>query len=93
MIQVAVLTVSDRSSRGERPDAGGPVIQEFVRDVLKWSVAHTAIVPDDAPQICSQLVEWCDEKKVNLILTTGGTMASRRHGDAVSVELSGDALA
>jgi molybdenum cofactor synthesis domain-containing protein len=73
MIQVGVLTVSDRSSRGERADASGPVIAEFVRDVLKWHVAQTAIVPDDAAQICSALSEWCDEAKVNLIFTTGGT--------------------
>jgi molybdenum cofactor synthesis domain-containing protein len=73
MIQVAILTVSDRSARGERPDDSGPVIQQFVRDALKWDVSHTAIVPDDASQICSQLVEWCDVAKVNLIFTTGGT--------------------
>jgi len=73
VIQVAILTVSDRSSRGERPDASGPVIQQFVREVLGWDVAQTAIVPDDASVICSTLAEWCDEAKVNLIFTTGGT--------------------
>jgi molybdenum cofactor synthesis domain-containing protein len=73
VIQVAVLTVSDRSARGERPDASGPVIAQFVRDVLKWTVAHTAIVPDDAAAICSALTEWCDDAKVALIFTTGGT--------------------
>ncbi len=73
MIQVAILTVSDRSARGERPDASGPVIQQFVRETLGWSVAQTAIVPDDASAICAALSEWCDEAKVNLIFTTGGT--------------------
>ena len=73
MIRVAVLTVSDRAARGERADASGPVIAQFVRDALKWSVAHTAIVPDDAAAICSALTEWCDEEKVDLIFTTGGT--------------------
>ena len=73
VIRVAVLTVSDRAARGERADASGPVIAQFVRDALKWSVAHTAIVPDDAAAICSALTEWCDEEKVDLIFTTGGT--------------------
>jgi len=73
VIRVAVLTVSDRAARGERADASGPVIAQFVRDALKWSVAHTAIVPDDAAAICSALTEWCDEEMVDLIFTTGGT--------------------
>jgi len=73
VVQVAILTISDRSSRGERPDASGPVIAQFVRDGLNWAVGHSAIVPDDASQICSKLVEWCDEAKVDLIFTTGGT--------------------
>jgi molybdenum cofactor synthesis domain-containing protein len=73
MIQVAILTISDRSSRGERLDASGPAIGQFVRETLSWNVSHTAIVPDDASAICSTLVDWCDEAKVNLIFTTGGT--------------------
>jgi len=73
VIQVAVLTVSDRSARGDRPDASGPVIAQFVRDVLKWTVAQTAVVPDDAAAICSALTEWCDDAQANLIFTTGGT--------------------
>lgn len=73
MIQVAILTVSDRSSRGERADASGPLIQQFVREVLKWDVTQMAVVPDDAAQICSTLTEWCDQAKVSLIFTTGGT--------------------
>ena len=78
MIQVGVLTVSDRSARGERPDASGPVIMQFVHDVLKWNAAQTAIVADDASAICSKLVEWCDEAKLGLIFTTGGTGFSLR---------------
>ena len=73
MIQVAILTVSDRSARGERPDASGPVIQQFVRETLGWNVAHTAIVPDDASAIGAALTEWCDTAKADLIFTTGGT--------------------
>jgi molybdenum cofactor synthesis domain-containing protein len=73
VIQVAILTVSDRSARGERPDASGPVIEQFVRERLGWQVARTAIVADDADAICSTLVEWCDTAQATLIFTTGGT--------------------
>ena len=73
MIQIGVLTVSDRSSRGERPDESGPVIQRFVREQPGWQVAQTAVVPDDASQIVATLTEWCDEARLNLIFTTGGT--------------------
>jgi molybdenum cofactor synthesis domain-containing protein len=73
MIRVGILTVSDRSARGERPDTSGLAIQQFVRDALKWDVTRTAIVPDDASQICSTLTEWCDDAHLHLVFTTGGT--------------------
>jgi gephyrin len=71
--RVGILTISDRSSTGERADASGPVIRDFVLTKLHWSIDATAIVPDDRDQIASTLIEWCDTKKLNLILTTGGT--------------------
>jgi molybdenum cofactor synthesis domain-containing protein len=71
--RVGILTISDRSSRGERPDASGTVIQAFVADRLRWIVAEYKIVPDDRAVIRDALIEWCDELRLNLILTTGGT--------------------
>jgi len=71
--RVGILTISDRSSRGERPDAGGPVIQAVVTDRLKWAVAARQIVPDDRAIIRDTLIAWCDDLHLNLILTTGGT--------------------
>ncbi len=71
--RVGILTISDRSSRGERPDASGPVIRSFVTARLQWDIAIEKIVPDDRVIIRDTLIEWCDTLRVNLILTTGGT--------------------
>lgn len=72
-MQVGILTVSDRASKGEYVDASGPLIAEIVRNDLAGEIAREAIVPDDAEQIAEVLREWCDEANVALILTTGGT--------------------
>ena len=72
-MRVAILTISDRSSRGERPDEGGPLIAQIIRETLKWDCSLTQIVPDDLDQIRDVLVEWCDSNRADLILTTGGT--------------------
>ncbi len=71
-IRVSILTVSDRSSRGERPDASGPALQSAVKQ-QGWQIIDTAIVPDDAHQIAQRLAEWADSGRCDLILTTGGT--------------------
>ncbi|MFN8596948.1 MAG: molybdopterin adenylyltransferase [Anaerolineae bacterium] len=71
--QVGILTISDRSSRGERPDASGPVIRRMAVERLKWVVAIEQIVPDERAVISDVLRAWCDDLKLNLILTTGGT--------------------
>ena len=71
--RVGILTISDRSSRGERPDASGPFIRTFVEEQLKWAVAAYQIVPDDRAAIRDTLIAWCDEQRFNLIFSTGGT--------------------
>lgn len=70
--KAAVLTVSDRSSRGERPDEGGPLISALLQDA-GYEVLRTAIVPDEQAEIARFLREWADTGDVQLILTTGGT--------------------
>lgn len=70
--KAAVLTVSDRSSRGERPDEGGPLISALLQDA-GYEVLRTAIVPDEQAEIARVLREWADIGDVQLILTTGGT--------------------
>ncbi len=71
--RVGILTISDRSARGERADASGPVIRALVEEQLHWTVAEQRIVPDERDAIQEILLYWCDDLHVNLILTTGGT--------------------
>lgn len=77
MYIAAVITVSDRSFRGERPDAGGPLVAELLKNA-GYDVAETVIVPDEQPRIEAVLRELSDERPVHLIVTTGGTGFSPR---------------
>lgn len=72
MLQAAVLTVSDRSFRGERPDEGGPLVAGILKEA-GYAVVKTAIVPDEQGQIESALREIADSGQVQLLVTTGGT--------------------
>lgn len=71
-LRYGILTVSDRSARGERPDASGPALVEFVQ-AQGWQVLLQGVVPDEAAQISHTLIEWVDSGRVDVILTTGGT--------------------
>ena len=71
-IRVGILTVSDRSFRGERLDASGPVLEEIVR-AQRWLVADQAILPDDLEMLSKLLERWADSGEIDVILTTGGT--------------------
>ena len=71
-INVAVLTVSDRSFRGEREDLSGPALTQQVL-LLGWQVSFIAIVPDEIDAIVEILTRWSDRTDLDLILTTGGT--------------------
>ncbi|HIE57543.1 MAG TPA: MogA/MoaB family molybdenum cofactor biosynthesis protein [Anaerolineales bacterium] len=72
MVRVGILTVSDRSSRGERPDASGPALQQQVSE-LGWQVVKMDIVPDDRAILKDILTRWSDDGSLDVILTTGGT--------------------
>ena len=72
MYHAAVLTVSDRSFRGERPDAGGPLVVEMLKNA-GYEVVITAIVPDEQDQIEEKLRQIADSGEVQLLVTTGGT--------------------
>jgi molybdenum cofactor synthesis domain-containing protein len=81
-IRFAILTISDRSSRGERPDASGPALARLVAD-QGWQVVSRAIVPDEFDEIRKILAAWSDLGEagagpVDVILTTGGTGFSLR---------------
>jgi molybdenum cofactor synthesis domain-containing protein len=76
-LRFGILTLSDRSAKGERPDASGPALADLIR-AQGWSVTKQAILPDDESSIRVALIEWADGGEVDVILTTGGTgFASR----------------
>ena len=67
-----VITVSDRSYRGEREDAGGPAVRALLRQA-GYEVGAAEIVPDERERIEAALKKASDEEKIALIVTTGGT--------------------
>jgi len=74
MITIAVLTLSDKSSKGQREDKSGPLIAEMLKGV--GEVKYYDIFPDERDLIRNKLLEYAD--KVDLIFTTGGTGPSPR---------------
>ena len=76
-LRIGILTVSDRSSRGERADTSGPALQAVIAG-QGWVVARSGIVPDQLTAIQEILIEWVDSGQVDVILTTGGTGFSQR---------------
>ena len=77
--RIGILTVSDRASRGEYDDRGGPAILEYLSDVLtsRWEPV-AEIVSDDQSLIESALIRMCDTEKCCLVITTGGTGPATR---------------
>ena len=73
----AVITVSDLGSRGLRQDTSGPAVCAMLENA-GFAVAHTAIVPDEKEQISALLCECADVRKLDLVVTTGGTGLSPR---------------
>jgi len=73
MITVGVLTISDGAAKGERQDLSGENIRTLVAQLPDALVSANAIVPDETDAITAVLREWSDQKRLNLVLTTGGT--------------------
>jgi len=76
-MKAGILTVSDRSSRGEREDASGPSLRRWLAERGVKEV-HLDIVPDEEDRISAVLRKWADEEGFEIILTTGGTGVSPR---------------
>ena len=76
MYTIGILTSSDTGLKGERKDVSGLVIKEMVVDI--GTVSYYKIVSDNRRIIRETLIQWSDEKHLNLILTTGGTGFSKR---------------
>ncbi len=77
--KIGILTVSDRASRGEYEDRGGPAIREYLDEVLtsEWEPV-ARIVTDDQPLIEEALVELAETEGCSLVVTTGGTGPAAR---------------
>jgi molybdopterin adenylyltransferase len=77
MVTAAAITISDKGYAGLREDKSGPLLAELLRE-QGFEVMHTAIVPDERDQIAALLRELCDARRVDLVITTGGTGAAPR---------------
>ncbi len=77
--RIGIVTVSDRASRGEYQDLGGPAIRQCLTEILSgaWE-AVPRVIPDEQPLIEATLKELCDREGCCLVVTTGGTGPARR---------------
>lgn len=76
-LRFGIVTVSDRSARGEREDLSGPALAEQVRK-SGGTIAMMTVVPDDLDRIRDLLIRWSDNGMLDVLLTTGGTGFSPR---------------
>lgn len=73
-VPIGIVTVSDRASRGQYEDLGGPAIESELRRYLTTPWRPVArLVPDERPDIEAALIELCDREGCSLVVTTGGT--------------------
>jgi molybdopterin adenylyltransferase len=77
MINIGILTISDKGSQGQRQDKSGEVIRQAVSN-LESNVVKYEIVPDEEDIIAAKLTGWADGGEIDVILTTGGTGLGRR---------------
>jgi len=70
--RVALLSASDKGSRGEREDTSAQVIRELVEEELGGEIVEYRVVPDEQDEIRAALIEMTDYYRADLILTTGG---------------------
>jgi molybdopterin adenylyltransferase len=71
-LRIAILTISDAGSRGERADGSGDAIAAWA-EKRGYRLAERALVPDETARIAAPLIAWADADAADLILTTGGT--------------------
>ena len=75
---VGIITLSDKGSKGLREDKSGPAIREILEADGRFEVLEQFLISDDRENLERELMRLCDEEKLNLILTTGGTGLSPR---------------
>ena len=77
MINIGILTISDKGSKGQRPDKSGEAIRESV-SLINSKVVSYKVIPDEKDDVAAVLCNWADDGKVDVILTTGGTGLGKR---------------
>lgn len=75
--KAGVITASDKGSRGEREDLSGPAICEML-EKNGYELVRTSLLPDDEEALYNEIVRFCDEDRVDVLFTTGGTGFSPR---------------
>lgn len=75
--QAAVITLSDKGAAGKRKDESGPTVAKRLREA-GYAVVEELLIPDDAAALKLELARLCDQRRLDLILTTGGTGCSTR---------------
>ncbi len=73
----AVITISDKGSKGERKDTSGPEVCRILTED-GYDVVYTSVIPDDKERIVQELLACTDDKNCTLVVTTGGTGFSQR---------------
>jgi molybdenum cofactor synthesis domain-containing protein len=71
-LRFGILTLSDRSARGERADVSGPVLGNLIQRE-GWSLVKQSLLPDDEAAIREILAAWSDSGEIDVLITTGGT--------------------
>lgn len=77
MYRVGIITSSDKGAAGEREDLSGPAIRQMLSE-KQYQVVSCRILPDEQEQLAQELIRLCDDKRCDLVLTTGGTGFAKR---------------
>lgn len=77
MYKIGIITASDKGASGERVDKSSEVIRDIVEG-QGWKVTEYVILPDEKELLENTMIDWCDNKRVDLLLTTGGTGFAKR---------------
>ena len=72
VLRYGIITASDRSARGERPDESGPALAAIVRSA-GGSVERQVVLPDDRRLLAQKMIEWSEDGGIDILLVTGGT--------------------
>lgn len=75
--KIKIITISDRAFSGEREDLSGPAIKSYLEE-KGWKISSYIVIDDDKKRIMRELCDACDDEKMDLVLTTGGTGFAQR---------------